>query len=197
MGDWYRNAEWSETIAAEFETRLARSRSQKAQYLSLQGQALIHRHPDVAEALLARAIELDDAFETVRALAFLAQARLALGNVDGALCAYERALERQLSQPNVVAVQPADYLFVIGYFRCAERLPHALPAAEAMPDAGIFGPEPQVMAAKAMIFELAGRREAAKASAAEALPLLEAMGDATALGVSLADLRRRLAEIAA
>ena len=123
MTDWYRNAEWSPAIAEDFEARLARSRSQKAQYLTLQGMALVPTHPEVAAALLQRAVAMDDPFDTMRALATLAQARLALGQVEEALEAYEAALERQVAQPNIVSVQPADYLFVIGYFRVESRLP--------------------------------------------------------------------------
>ena len=196
MTDWYRNTDWSDSIALDFDTRLARSRGQQAQYLTLQGQALIPAHPDVAAVLLARAVAMDDEFQTVRALAFLAQARLALADVTGALEAYEEGLTRQLAQPNIVAVQPADYLFVIGYFRREDRLADALQIAEAMPDDGLFGPDPQITAAKAMVFDLAGRAEQAKSAAALALPLLDELGEGEALGVNLAELRSRLMEIA-
>jgi hypothetical protein len=196
MTDWYRNFEWSPAIAADFERRLARSRHQKAQHLSLQGYALIPKHPDVARDLLQRAVALNDAHETVRALSFLATAHLALGDVDGALTAYEAALERQTVQPNIVAAQPADYLFLIGYFRAVDRIPLAVAIADAMPDEGIFGPDGQIVAAKAMIFELAGREADASEAAAKALPLLEAYGDAEALGVNIGDLRQRLEKLA-
>ena len=196
MAEWYRNAIWSPAIAEEFETRLARARTQKAQYLTLQGMALIPAHPSVAAALLQRAAAMGDPFDTVRALAALAQARLALGDPEGALEAYEAALELQIAQPQIIAAQPADYLFVIGYFRSLSRLPGAAAIADAMPNEGIFGPDPQILAAKAMVFDLAGLTSKAKEAAANALPLFEGLGDADALGVSLADLRCRLAEIA-
>ncbi len=196
MTDWYRNTEWSPAIGEAFEARLARSRSQKAQYLSLQGMALVPKHPEVAASLLRRAIELDDPFESVRALATLAQAHLALGNVEEALESYETALGRQIAQPNIVSVQPADYLFVIGYFRAESRMLGAVAIAEAMPDDGIFGPDPQIIAAKAMVFDLAGLTAEAGAAAAKALPMFEGLGDAEALGVNVAELRERLAKIA-
>ena len=195
MPDWYRNTEWSPAIAQDFEARLARSRGQKAQYLSLQGLALVPKHADVAAGLLHRVVERGDPHETVRALATLATAYLAQGNVEGALETYEAALERQIVQPNVVAVQPADYLFVIGYFRAASRIPAAVVIAEAMQDDGIFGPDPQVLAAKALVFDLAGRRAEARAAAAKALPMVDELGDGEALGVNVAELRTRLAEI--
>jgi tetratricopeptide (TPR) repeat protein len=192
MTDWYRNTDWSPAIAEDFEARLARSRSQKAQYLSLQGMALVPKHPEVAASLLRRAIQLDDPFETVRALATLAQTHLALGNLEEALEAYEAALERQIAQPNIVSVQPADYLFAIGYFRAESRMPGALAIAEAMPDHGIFGTDPQILAAKAMVFDLAGRTAEARAAAARALPMFEGLGDAEGLGVNIAEVRERL-----
>jgi tetratricopeptide (TPR) repeat protein len=195
MTDWYRNAEWSPTIADEFETRLARARTQKAQYLTLQGIALIPAHPGVAADLLQRAAAMGDSFDRVRALAALAQARLALGDPEGALEAYEAALELQVAQPQMIAAQPADYLFVIGYFGSLGRLSGALLMADAMPNEGIFGPDPQILAAKAMVFDLAGLTAKARAAAADALPLFERLGDAEALGVSLADVRCRLAGI--
>jgi hypothetical protein len=41
--DWYRNQTWSEDIEAAFNAKLARSRSQKAQYLRIQGSILKDR----------------------------------------------------------------------------------------------------------------------------------------------------------
>jgi tetratricopeptide (TPR) repeat protein len=196
MTDWYRNTEWSPAIAKDFETRLGRSRSQKAQYLTLQGMALVPAHPEVAAELLQRAVAMDDPFDTMRALAALAQVRLALGQVEGALEAYEAALERQVAQPNVVSVQPADYLFVIGYFRAESRLPLAIEIAEAMPDEGIFGPDAQTLAAKAMVFDMAGRQAEAARAAAKSLPLMAGYNDAEALGVDVGDLRRRMVKLA-
>lgn len=196
MTAWYRNTEWNDEIAADFEKRLARSRHQKAQNLSLQGHALIPRHPRVARELLTRAVAFDDPHETPRALAFLALAHLALGDIEGALASYETALERQAAQPNLIAVQPADYLFLIGVFRRAERLAAALPLADTMPDGTLFGPDPQVHAAKALVYDMAGRADEARAHAALALQLMETLPDATALEIDIGRLRRRLEAIA-
>ena len=196
MTAWCRNTDWNDEIAADFEKRLARSRHQKAQNLSLQGYALIPRHPAVARDLLQRAVALDDAFETPRALAFLALAQLALGDADGALNTYEAALERQAAQPNIIAVQPVDYLFLVGVFGKAERLPAVVPIADALPDEGLFGPDPQVHAAKALVYELAGRTGEAREQAVLALPLMASLPDVAALGIDIGDLRERLGAIA-
>ena len=195
MADWYRKTEWSEVIAAEFETRLARSRTQKAQYLSLQGQALIATNPRVAVGLLERAVALNDEFETTRAAGYLAQARLALGEIDGALAAYEFALGAQLRQPNIVGGAAADYAFVIGWFERRDRLDAALPIVEAIPTVSVFGPDPQMLATRALVFDLAGRRGEARQAAEAALPHFDMLGDADALGISVSGLRERLADI--
>lgn len=195
MADWYRKTEWSEVIAADFEARLARSRTQKAQYLSLQGQALIATNPRVAVGLLERAVALQDRFETTRAAGYLAQARLALGDINGALAAYEFAMEAQLRQPSIVGTAAADYAFVVGWFERRDRLDAALPIVEAIPTESVFGPDPQMLATRALLFDLAGRRDEARQAAEAALPLFETLGDADALGISVSGLRERLATI--
>ena len=96
-------------------------------------------------------------------MAYLALAQLALGEVDDALDTYEAALERQLAQPRNIAVHPADYAFLVGMFDRTDRLPVAVPIADALPDDGLFGPDPQVLASKALVFALAGRHEDAAA----------------------------------
>lgn len=195
MPDWYRNETWSDAIAEEFERRLSRSRHQKSQHLSLQGYHLLGTRPDVAQGLLRRAGAFDDA-EAPRALAFLALACLALGDVEGALAAYEDAMERQLARPNVIAVQPADYLFVVGMFAREDRLATALPIADAVVDDGPFGADPQAEAAKALVYAMAGREVDARHHAAKALPLLADMPIVSAMGIAIADLRERLEAIA-
>lgn len=192
MTAWYRNEDWSSEIAADFERRLARSRHQKAQNLALQGYHLIPRHPVVARDLLERAIALGDEHQTPRALGFLALAHLALGDVDEALDTYERALLRQTERPNVIAVQPADYLFLVGVFEHAERLRVALPMTEALADDGPFGPDAQALAAKALVLDLAGRTDEACRYAKAARPMLESLPYVAAMGIAIGDVRRRL-----
>ena len=196
MTAWYRNEDWSDAIAADFERRLARSRHQKAQNLSLQGYHLIARHPAIACELLTRAVEIGDDLETPRALGFLATAHLALGEVDDSLAVYERAMELQICNPRIVAVQPADYMFLVGVFDRSDRLEIAEPIADALPDEGLFGPDPQVFTGKALVYQLAGRTEDARRYAALALPLMEDMPDAEALGVDIGELRCRLQKLA-
>ena len=196
MAEWYRNEDWSEAIAKDFERRLARSRSQKAQYLSLQAYHLLARHPDVARDLAQRAVDLNDEFETARALSFVALANLALENIDGALDAYESGLRYQMDHPGICAVQPVDYAFVVGIFGRTDRLPAALPIIEALPDEGVFGPDPQISAAKALVFALAGMEGQARYHAAQALRLMKEIPEVASLGIETGELRGRLAMLA-
>ena len=197
MTDWYRNTDWSDEIGEEFERRLARSRSQKAQSLSLQGYALIPKHPDVAQSLLMRAVAIDDEYETARARGFLAMAQLAIGDIDAALRSYESALDLQTRQPNIVAVQPADYIFVVGVFERQDRLAAAELIADALPDEVLFGPDPQLFAAKALVYALIGRTKDTDRYAHLALSLMADMPDTSALGIDLKNLKGRLQKLAA
>lgn len=98
MTEWFRNEEWNDEIAARFEARLDRAR-QKAQYLNLQGYALLTSRPDVAAELFERAIVLDDPHQTARAALYLGTARALLGDVDGAIAALESAIAAELRYP--------------------------------------------------------------------------------------------------
>ena len=98
----------------------------------------------------------------------------------------------EVEQPNVVAVQPVDYVFLVGVFRRVDRLGVALPIVETLGDEGMFGADPQLDAAKALVFDLARRADDAAKYAARALPQLEGMPDVSALGIDIAELRDRL-----
>ena len=84
----------------------------------------------------------------------------------------------------------------VGEKHLEDRLPAALAIAEAMPDEAMFGLDPQILAAKAMVFDFAGKTVEAADAAARALPLMEAFEDTAALGVDIGDLRRRLQALA-
>lgn len=192
---WYRNTDWSDAIAADFERRLVRSRQQKAQNLSLQGWHLIARHPAVAVSLLERAIAIGDEFETPRALLYLATAKVVLGDIDGALEAHEIALDRPPGAPSAV-VQPVDYLLLIGVFRRTERLPRALTMMWDLADEGILGADPQVFIAEALVCDLAGRKDEASHYASLALPALTGVPASTSTAIEMGEIKARLIRMA-
>ena len=197
MSDWYRRSDWNEEIAAEFEARLARARSSsRAQYLSLQGYALIARHPDVAEQLLERSVEAGDESELPRAACYLALARLGQDDVDGALAAYDRAIEAERMNPAFRSTAAVDQALLVGLLRKSERY---LEALDRLAIAGV-GPlgsvEFEVAAAEALIRAEQGDIEPARAMARQALSLMDGeLPDAAWGGVSLREVKRRLEAI--
>ena len=193
---WYRNRDWSPEIEAEFEKRIARGRSQKAQHLMIQGMALIPRHPDVAARLLERSIALEDDFHLNQANCQLALARLAQGDVEGALRAYEAALEAQLKRPNIQTGAPLDYAFTVAWFERSERYELALTILEALKPSIFPGANFQADAAHSLILSDLGRAAEAKCKAQAVLQDVPDDEQAVWAGISMAELGRRLRTIA-
>ncbi len=98
--DWFRNAEWNDSIERAFHEKLRRAR-RKEQYLRIQASTLAHSYPEVALKLLDRYFELPDDFDHAQAHVDRATALLALGRVADAITAYEAALAREAVFPNL------------------------------------------------------------------------------------------------
>lgn len=98
--DWYRNETWNDEIAATFEAKLRRART-KGQYLRIQACTLKGSHPVIAHALLDRYFALPDQFDAAQAYVDRACAFLAQGKVIEAISAYEAALAREASFPQL------------------------------------------------------------------------------------------------
>ena len=197
---WYRNRDWDAEIAAAFEAKVARGRSQKAQHLMIQGQALIERHPEVAVGLLKRSIALDDNFHINQANCYLATAHLALCDVDAAMAAYVAALKAQLRMPNIRSSAALDYAFIVAWFARADHYPAALPILAAVEPSNFPRADFQALAAHALILADVGRNAEAsgKARAALADEPEEPEGPGTAewAGISMRELHLRLKSIA-
>ena len=198
MSDWYRRTDWDEQIEVDFEARLARARpSSRAQYLSLQGYALIASRPEQAEALLQRAVDAEDQFETPRAACYLALSRVAQGKIDAAISAYDIAIEAERRNPAFRSSGGIDQALLIALHERRDRYHQALDQlALAMADdwslAGL-----EALAAEAIIRNELGDRDDAQPKAQAALAQIPA--DATGLewaGISFDDLRKRLEVIA-
>lgn len=102
--DWYRRSTWSAADACDFEQRLSRSRSQRAQYLHIQAGHLAEtckaRLAGPAIALASRCLEEDpNGFFEVSAHLTIAKANGTLGNKVGALEAYRAAVKAEARQP--------------------------------------------------------------------------------------------------
>lgn len=113
MSDWYRNTNWDENIAKDFEERLARAR-QKADYLRIQGIALGDSHPAIAIQLLERCVELKDPNWTAPALASIGGILLKQGKIDETINALDRAtLQEELQPDGVWTNAPRDFCFLV------------------------------------------------------------------------------------
>lgn len=195
--DWYRNRDWNEDIETRFEQRIGRARGQKAQYLMIQGHALISNHPAIAVRLLERSIALNDDFHVNQANCNLALAHLALGQVDRALVAYEAAMEAQLRFPHIQSGAALDYAFVVAVFKRSDRYDFALQILEAIRPSIFLGTNFQADAAHALILAHLARDAEARAKAHEALEAMSHDWDgADWAGISLSELRRSLEAIA-
>lgn len=98
--DWFRNTEWNEAIAMNFEAKLRRAR-RKEQYVRIQAGCLATKHPDVALGLIDRFLAMPDQFDQAQAYCDRARAYRSLNRLEDAVGAYEDALNRESTFPKV------------------------------------------------------------------------------------------------
>ena len=198
MTDWYRRTEWTDEMAADFEARLSRARpAGRAQYLSLQGYALLSGRPEQAERLLERAVATDEKAELPRAACYLAMSRVAQRKIDSAIAAYQLAIEAERRNPAHRSTSGVDQAFLIAMHDRRDLFGHALDqlAVAVADDWSLAGVE--ALAAEAIIRHVKGEIGKARELAAEALRRLPANAlGAEWAGISLAGLRNRLEAIA-
>ena len=98
--EWFRRQTWSATDEAEFETKLARARGQRSQYLHIQALTLAETEDpalaDPAIALANRQLQEDPegVFRT-QVLCTIARASASTADVAGAVDAYRRAAKAE------------------------------------------------------------------------------------------------------
>jgi len=174
MADWFRNKSWFDEIAGEFEKWLARA-ADPEQYLKIQGYELLAHDPAAGAALLERCAELDGYWRPA-ALLYLAQARLMLQDVEGAIEALDGALADEGRSDRVGTGARTDLALVVACYRIEDRYEEALRyLAEAN---GRDGPHlAEELAAEALIRAEIGDTEAARPKAAEALDLFGPLAD--------------------
>lgn len=126
MAEWYRNESWDAEVAAAFDAKLARSRSQKPQYLRIQGGLLKDSHPEAAIGLLDRCIAEGEDFFIAPALLDKAHALYRLGDTDRALDTLEEVIAQEQRFPLVQTTAPFDYAFLAALHARAERYDRAL-----------------------------------------------------------------------
>ena len=116
--DWYRNTDWNSDIEAKFFSRLAKSKSQRDQYLSIQIVELAQIHPRVAKELSAFYFESRaDGLNDGRVFAALAEASLALNNCDDALQYYLQDMKFEQAHPGFIGVTRFRFPLLVALMR--------------------------------------------------------------------------------
>lgn len=162
--DWFRNSRWDAETEALFNEKLARSRSQKAQYLRIQGSLLKNSVPAAAICLLQRCIDEGDESYIAHAHFEIAHARYVQGDVDAALVSLEAAIEQQKRQPMFRTSAVHDYAFLVALHGIVHRYDRALDWLDGEID-GLFASMTfESESAKALIFH--SRQQAAQAQQA-------------------------------
>jgi tetratricopeptide (TPR) repeat protein len=106
--EWYRNEDWNEEIQEDFFAHLKRSRSEyhRAQYLRIQAFHLkgtnIKQNIVVAKTLLEKCL-LDYPNDSQRCQAYktLAECKGFLGDIDGAIEDFRKAVNREFEYPGI------------------------------------------------------------------------------------------------
>jgi hypothetical protein len=169
--DWYRNRNWDSAIEAEFYSRLARSRSQRDQYLSIQVCELAQTHPRAAKDLAAFYFESrTDNFNDGRVLGALAKASLAINNCEDALHYFLKDLEFEQRHPNYIGLSRFHFPLLVAVMGHRSSYRDALAVWEKYDCAALF-PVHQFehAAAKSLIFFDLGEKTTAWAHADKAL----------------------------
>jgi hypothetical protein len=128
--DWFRNTSWDPEIEAAFFKRLARAKD-KSQYLRIQASTIASRFPEVALRLLDQYFASGEHSDTAQAYVDRATTYLCLGRLDSAVLAYEAALTREASCPNVQTQAYLELPFLIAKERLSQYYGMAMALLEA------------------------------------------------------------------
>jgi tetratricopeptide (TPR) repeat protein len=124
--DWFRNESWNPNVEEVFFGRLAKSRSQRDQYLVIQALTLASAEPAVALRLVDLYFESKRRpFEDVRALMARAKAYQSMGSLQDAIEALKQALEVERQKPNHKTTAYVDYPYLVATNRLASEYPDA------------------------------------------------------------------------
>jgi tetratricopeptide (TPR) repeat protein len=173
---WFRKTSWSAADATEFERRLARSRTQKAQYLHIQAG---HLAETGKARLAAPAIELASRclsedrhrfFETSAHLT-IAEANGTLGRRDEALKAYRAAVSAEAKTRGMRCCAYLSYAWFVVTHGLAAEFGNVLKAMESMEDGDLVFPIAQYkfFASLALISQELGDSDNAQRMARNAL----------------------------
>lgn len=129
--DWFRKRSWSQTDQEDFWQRLARAREHnRAQYIFIQGYTLMEAGPQYATTAIALFdVVIDrysDTISSVQALSARATCLLNVGDNEGALTYYLRAIEQRRVRPSVETWAWLDFAWVVATEGISDRYEAAL-----------------------------------------------------------------------
>jgi tetratricopeptide (TPR) repeat protein len=175
-GDWYRKTTWSSRDAEDFERHLARSRSQRAQYIKIQAQTLAGtgqvQVADAAIQLAHRYLEEDPrGFFEVRAHLTVAEASGTKGDVSAALQAYRNAVHAEARNHGVRCCAYLEFAWFVATRGLIEAFDDVLNAMKSRQETDLVFPIAQYkyFAALALISNELKNREHARRMAQNAL----------------------------
>jgi tetratricopeptide (TPR) repeat protein len=168
--DWFRNRNWNDEIAAQFEAKLKRAR-RKGQYLRIQACTLARSEPGVALELLERYFaQEDDRCDDAQAHVDRATALLSLGRVNEALDSYEDALRTEAKVPNMLTQAYIELPYAVSVRGVRSRYDRALEILQNHRKRLMFPVDYfKWNAAQAIIAGSTGNRDTAKEFASAAL----------------------------
>ncbi|MFO1407260.1 MAG: hypothetical protein U1F08_06985 [Steroidobacteraceae bacterium] len=175
--DWFRQTEWTPSAAAQFQTKLARTRGQRSEYLRIQAWTLA----DTGQLRnAAPAIELAKQFLEVtkykhgiaQAHRVMARAFETLGDLPAAIDAYRRAVLAEREFPNARGCAYIDFAWFAARHRMRNVYDEVVAALDSdLQDQDLIFPVRRFryFGAFALISDDRGDRENAKRMAANAL----------------------------
>lgn len=133
--DWYRQTDWTDEIAAEFEQRLSRSRGQRSEYLRIQALTLVEQNKlslaPAAIGLAKRQLELSgEGISAAQVWATIAKAYAKLGQRDDAVEAYRQSIRREAERPNVRGYHYIDFAWYAATSSAVELYQEVIAAIE-------------------------------------------------------------------
>ncbi|MBK1683650.1 hypothetical protein [Rhodoferax fermentans] len=112
--DWFRNSDWSSDIQERFLAKLARSRTQRDQYLVIQALTLSRSHPQAALQLVDLYFATQKGqFEDVRALSARAAAYQSIRNNALAVAAMKEILAIERQRPQQKTTTYVEYPYFV------------------------------------------------------------------------------------
>ena len=198
--DWFRNKKWDAATEAHFNEKLSRARD-KAQPLRIQASYLESTNPKAALILLDRYFALGSHFDMASAFLNQAEAYLSLGELEEAIRALEKALQRERDFPNVKTQAWSRFALLVAERKLDHLYDKALRVLKENPVSSLSFPIHGFLwnASFALIADATGQHKHAAETAAKALefPALNHSGfryhdDVGLVGARYDELRREL-----